>query len=98
MAASEASCLFLRLVISLHARRRYPDCVAVLCAVGSGENLPDMVYNKINGNCKKYNKTTGTKRKQQQKKKKIVTQEIQLTEMTEKQVGGRNVDRHIVLI
>lgn len=32
------------------------------------------------------------------KKKKIVTQEIQLTEMTEKQVGGRNVDRHIVLI
>jgi len=69
LAASEASCLFLRLVISLHARRRYPDCVAVLCAVGSGENLPDMVYNKINGNCKKYNKTTGTKRKQQQKKK-----------------------------
>jgi len=69
VAAPEAS-LHWRLVISLHARRRHPDCVAVLCAVGGGENLPDMVYNKINGNCKKYNKTTGTKQKQP----KIITQ------------------------
>lgn len=47
-----------RLVIALHAGGRTSDCVVVLCDVGGRENFSDMVYNEINGNCKKYIVTT----------------------------------------
>lgn len=46
------------LVIALHAGGRTSDCVVVLCDVGGRENFSDMVYNEINGNCKKYIVTT----------------------------------------
>lgn len=51
------------LVIALHAGGRSSDCVVVLCDVGGRENFSDMVYNEINGNCKKYIVTTETKTK-----------------------------------
>jgi len=50
-------------VIALHAGGRSSDCVVVLCDVGGRENFSDMVYNEINGNCKKYIVTTGTETK-----------------------------------
>lgn len=45
-------------MIALHAGGRTSDCVVVLCDVGGRENFSDMVYNEINGNCKKYIVTT----------------------------------------
>lgn len=45
---------FFFLVIALHAGGRSSSCVAVLCDVRGCENFSDMVYNEINGNCKKY--------------------------------------------